>query len=170
VIADTLIAGRAQAFVSSRHYVFALLLVILVISGCSNRKSPLNDGPFETLNDLEPGQAIEAAKKNGSVDLAVSKDFWNRADEEHYDERQKALSDYFDRKELEFAKLLGTPVFKGGADDDGFPKDYVEHFPVYPDYVVMWEYSGDRYTLAFSQEDRELPFVVTFGKLPRVGK
>jgi hypothetical protein len=126
----------------------------------------MNSEHFETLNDLDVKQALEAAKKNGSVDLAVSQDFSDQEDEELYDERQKALSDYFDRKELEFTKHLGAPVFKGGAGDDGFPEDYVEHFFVYPDFVVMWERAGDRYALTFSQEDREFPFAVTFARFP----
>jgi len=128
------------------------------------------NGHYESLNDLDANQALEAVKKNANIDLAVSKDFTNRSDEKFYDERQKELTGYFDRKEQEFTEVLGQPVFKGGPNDSGFPKDYVETFYVYPDYLVMWTYAGDQYVLSISQEDREFPFVVGFAKMPKKSK
>lgn len=117
----------------------------------------------ESINDLSAADAIAAADSAGTVDLAVSKDFWDG--EEEWEECERSFSGYVDHKVKEYSALLGEPSFKGGMDDPGFPEDYMEQFEVHADYLGMWNYRGARYGISLVQEDRELPFVVSFRKI-----
>ena len=119
----------------------------------------------ESLNDLTLEEAISQLKVEGSIDLAVSKDFWAEDAEAEWEACEESFSGYFTKKVAEYSKTLGDPSFRGGMEDPGFPKNYVDQFSVHADQLVTWNYQGQLYGLAIVQEDRELPFVVSFVKI-----
>ena len=119
----------------------------------------------ESLNDLSATEAVARISTVDNIDLAVSTDFWDEAAEENWDACQTAFSDYFNRKVAEYSKTLGNPVFNGGMDDTGFPDNYIEQFHVHADQLAVWNCEAEQYALSIVQEDRELPFVVSFKRL-----
>lgn len=119
----------------------------------------------ESLNDLTLEEALSQLNVGQSVDLAVSKDFWEEEAEAEWEACEESFSDYFTKKVAEYSKILGAPAFQGGMGDPGFPKNYVDQFSVHADELVTWNYQGQIYGLAIVQEDRELPFVVSFRKI-----
>ncbi len=122
----------------------------------------------ESLNDLPVAEAIAAVDEKGTLELAVSIDFWDLENEKDWEDAQGSFSDYFDRKVKEYSLVLGETVFRGGMNEPGFPENYMEQFNVHADELVLWNYRGAQYGLSTVQEDRELPFIVSFVKMDAV--
>ena len=126
----------------------------------------MNIKHFESFNDLSVAEAIkEAEAKTGQVELATSHGFWDS--DEFYEEYESSSYDYFEKKATEYSSVLGEPTFRGSHADPGFPDNYEEQFGVHADFLVTWKYNDQTYGLAIVQPDREIPFIVTFQKIPQ---
>jgi hypothetical protein len=155
-----------HAFVKMTRLLLNLFVLLLMLSCGKRNEGGMENSHYETINDYGFEQVIAIADAKGKVDLAVSKAFSNRSEEQFYEQREEALNHYFEKKEKEFTAMMGLPQFKGGMEDEGFPENYINLFSIHADYLVIWVHNKTRYGLSIVQEDREFPFVVTFRKFP----
>jgi len=92
--------------------------------------------------------------KTQEVYFAVSKNFYELEDQDHYETTYAAYENAFERK---LKELLGDPSFEGDWED-----------PEYPDFavgerVVVWQEPETIY-LRLHHEDREVPILIAFAR------